>query len=48
MEQLAIDRLMQVIHRQNETLDRQFTTILHLEQEIIEYQNMNKSKMIKG
>mgnify|MGYP001018318982 CR=1 FL=1 len=48
MEQRTIDRLMQVINRQNETIDKQFSTILHLEEQIREYQNMNKTKMIKG
>jgi hypothetical protein len=44
MEQLAIDRLMQVIHRQNETIDSQYTTILHLEEKIRQYEKMESDR----
>lgn len=46
MEQRTIDRLMQVINRQNETIDKQFSTILHLEEQIREYQKIGECKRI--
>ena len=43
-----VEILNRALHETNEIIDKQYSTILHLEQEIIEYQNMDKVKRIKG
>lgn len=48
MQNEEIERLCHALHEANEIIDKQYSTILHLEQEIIEYQNMNKRKIVKG
>ena len=47
MQNEEVEILYRALHEANEIIDKQYSTILHLEQEIIEYQNMNKRKMIK-
>ena len=48
MQNEEVEILYRALHEANEIIDKQYSTILHLEQEIIEYQNMNKVKKIKG
>ena len=48
MQNEEIEILNRALHEANEIIDKQYSTILHLEQEIIEYQNMNKRKILKG
>ena len=42
----TIDILVKALHGANETIDRQYSTILHLEQQIMEYESMNRCRKL--
>lgn len=42
----TIGILVKALHGANETIDRQYSTILHLEQQIMEYESMNRCRKL--
>lgn len=42
----TIDILVKALHGANETIDRQYSTILHLEDQIMQYEICNRKKKL--
>ena len=42
----ALQRMEDIVHQQNLVIDKQYSTIMHLEEKIREYENMSKAKRL--